>query len=79
MNKNKFDDLGLVILQITNDITEAQLIKGKLELQEIPVILKGESIGGAYAITVNGWGQIKVLVKKEDLEKAKEVLDNEKE
>lgn len=75
---NKFDDLGLEILLTTNDITEAQVIKSKLESENIQVLLKGESISGAYAITVDGWGKIRILVKKEDLEKAREVLESER-
>lgn len=71
---DKFDDLNLIVFKIINDTTEAELIKGKLESNNIPVMLRGESVIGAYTIPVKSLGEIKILIKKEDLEKAKEVF-----
>lgn len=42
--------------------TEAYIIKGKLEASGIPVILKGEAIGRVYGLTLDGLGEIKILV-----------------
>jgi hypothetical protein len=59
----------------TNNIVEAQLLKGRLEAAGINVLMKGESIGGAYPITTDGWGKIRIYVMEEDFEKAKELLE----
>jgi len=62
------------ILFETNDISEALLVKSKLEAEGIIVLMKGESVGGAYPITTNGWGRIKIIVSDEQFTKAKEIL-----
>jgi len=53
---------------------EAEIIKGKLESEEIPVFLKKEAIGRIYGITTDGLGEIKVLVPKNLVEKARKIL-----
>ena len=53
------------VIMETNDITEATLVKSKLEAEGIVVLMKGESVGGAYAITTNGWGKIRIMVSED--------------
>ncbi len=59
----------------TNDIFEANIIKSKLEAEGIPVLVKGDILGNAYKVTVNGLGLIRIYVGEENLEKAKELID----
>ena len=59
----------------TNDIFEANIIKSKLEAEGIAVLVKGEILGNAYKVTVNGLGLIRIYVGEENLEKAKELID----
>jgi hypothetical protein len=40
----------------------AQVFKSKLEAAGIPVLLKYEAIGLVYGITVDGLGQVRILV-----------------
>jgi len=53
---------------------EAQIIKGRLESEGIPVLLSYESAGLIYGITVDGLGEAKIMVPKALAEEAKEIL-----
>ena len=53
---------------------EAQIIKGRLESEGIPVLLSYESAGLVYGITVDGLGEVKVMVPKRLAEEAREIL-----
>jgi len=54
---------------------EAQIIKGRLESEGIPVLLSYESAGLVYGITIDGLGEVKVMVPKRLAEEAKEILE----
>ncbi|MFC1927526.1 putative signal transducing protein [Chloroflexota bacterium] len=58
----------------TANYMEAQIIKGRLESEGIPVLLRYESAGLIYGITVDGLGQVKVMVPKHLAEEASEIL-----
>ena len=60
----------------TTSYMEAQIIKGRLESEGIPVLLSYESAGLVYGITVDGLGQVKVMVPKHLAEEAKQVLES---
>jgi len=53
---------------------EAHIIKGRLESEGIPVLLSYESAGLIYGITVDGLGEVKIMVPKRLAEEAKEIL-----
>jgi len=53
---------------------EAQIIKGRLESEGIPVLLSYESAGLIYGITVDGLGEVKIMVPRDLAEEAKEIL-----
>jgi len=53
---------------------EAQIIQGRLESEGIPTLLSYESAGLIYGLTVNGLGEVKILVPKRLAEEAKEIL-----
>ena len=54
---------------------EAQIIKGRLETECIPVLLSYESAGLVYGLTIDGLGEVKVMVPKRLAEEAKEILE----
>ena len=58
----------------TTTYMEAQVIKGRLESEGIPVLLNYESAGLVYGITVDGLGEVKVMVPKHLAKEAKEIL-----
>ena len=53
---------------------EAQIIKGRLESEGIPAVLRYESAGVIYGITVDGLGQVEVQVPAFLAEKARQIL-----
>jgi hypothetical protein len=58
----------------TANYLEAQIIKGRLESEGIPVLLSYESAGLIYGITVDGLGQVKIMVPRKLEEEAREIL-----
>jgi len=53
---------------------EAQIIKGRLESEGIPVLLSYESAGLIYGLTIDGLGEVKIMVPQRLAEEAKEIL-----
>jgi len=53
---------------------EAQIIKGRLESEGIPILLSYDSAGLIYGLTVDGLGEVKIMVPKHLAEEAKEIL-----
>jgi hypothetical protein len=53
---------------------EAQIIKGRLESEGIPVLLSYESAGLVYGLTVDGLGEVKIMVPQRLAEETKEIL-----
>ena len=58
----------------TANYLEAQIIKGRLESEGIPVLLSYESAGLVYGITIDGLGEVKIMVPRHLAAEAKEVL-----
>jgi hypothetical protein len=54
---------------------QAEIIRGLLEAQEIPVVLSQEGIGRVYSLTVGTLGLVQVLVPARDFQRARQVLD----
>jgi len=53
----------------------AQVIKAHLESEGIPVELQYESAGLLYGITVDGIGEVKILVPKDCAEEARRIIE----
>jgi len=66
---------GLEELIMVEGMTEALVIKTKLESFSIPCMLKFESAGRLFGITMNGLGKVRIMVNKDDLERARELLN----
>lgn len=62
-----------VELLVTYDSLEAEMIKDLLESGEIPVVIRSAKVS-PYPVNVGKIGEVKVLIREEDLEKAKELL-----
>jgi hypothetical protein len=58
----------------TTRYMEAQIIKGRLESEGIPVLLSYESAGLVYGLTIDGLGDVKIMVPKSLAEEAKKIL-----
>ena len=58
----------------TSRYMEAQIIKGRLESEGIPALLSYESAGLIYGITIDGLGEVKIMVPEYLEEEAKGIL-----
>ena len=56
---------------------QASIIKSHLESEGIPVLLKYESLGPILGVTVNGLGQVKILVPAKLAQEAKQIINAE--
>ncbi len=66
---------NLTTICVVAGLMKAQLIKSKLEAAGIPVLLDYESLGRVMGITVDGLGQVRVLVPHDLAEEARTLLE----
>jgi hypothetical protein len=64
----------VVVCKVQGELV-AHAVKAKLESQGIPVLLKYESAGPICGITLNGLGEVKILVPAEFAQKAKQIIE----
>ena len=64
----------LVTVRVARQI-EAQIIKGRLESEGIPVLLSYESAGLVYGLTVDGMGEVRIMVPTSVAEEARAILE----
>jgi hypothetical protein len=55
---------------------EAEILRGLLEANDIPVYLSYESAGSAYAMGVGPLAEVEIMVKPEQQAEAEAVLDD---
>jgi hypothetical protein len=67
------DDLWEVVASAAG-MVQANLVTGRLASDGIRTRLRYEAAGTIYAITVDGLGEVKILVPVADWERAKELL-----
>jgi len=58
----------------TYGMFQAEMLRGMLEAQEIPVVLSGEGIGRVYGLTVGTLGRVEILVPLSKIELARQIL-----
>ncbi len=61
------------VCNVKGDV-EANIVKTLLEANDIQVIATGHNVQSVWPLTVDGLGEVKLLVKEEDSEKAKELI-----
>lgn len=64
----------LVVVHVAQGELEANVMKSHLESEGIPVLLKYEAIGRVIGLTVDGLGEVKILVPQEFAEQAREII-----
>jgi hypothetical protein len=67
---------GMVQVGVTAGLLQAEVIKGKLESNDIPVLLEYESLGPVMGLTLNGLGQVRILVPEAMAEAARALLED---
>jgi hypothetical protein len=65
-------DVHLEVVYRAAGQLEAYIIKGKLESEGIPALLQYES--EVFGLTVDGMGEVRILVPEPQAEKAREVI-----
>lgn len=62
------------VVHISSGLLHANIVKGRLETEGIPTRLSYEAAGEIYAITVDGLGEVRILVPPEEAAHAREIL-----
>jgi hypothetical protein len=65
----------MTLVYRTAGMLQAEVIKGRLESAGIPVLLDYESLGRVMGITIDGLGEVRVLVPDERAEDARQLLE----
>jgi hypothetical protein len=68
------EEARLVQVYVTAGLYQAEIIRGKLETNGVPVLLKYESLGPVMGLTVDGLGQVEVWVPSQLEAQARELL-----
>ena len=55
-------------------MTQADIIVGRLTTEDIPTRIKYDAAGMIYAVTIDGIGEVKILVPAKALQQARSVL-----
>lgn len=58
---------------------QAHVIKGRLESEGIPVLLRYDSGSTVFALTVDGLGEVEVLVLRDQAARARKILSQPEE
>ena len=66
---------NFVVISTVQGELVANVIKSHLESEGIPVLLEYESAGIVYGLTVDGLGQVKILVQRELAEEARQIIE----
>ena len=69
------EEIRLITVYVAVGQPEAEIVKGHLESEGIPAVLRYESAGIVYGLTVDGLGQVEVQVPASLVEEARQVLD----
>jgi len=64
----------VVICKVQGELA-ASVLKSHLESEGIPVLLKWESAGRVYGLTVDGLGQVSILVPQELADEARLIIE----
>ena len=73
--RKKVERPGLTTVRVAQGLLQAEVYKSKLESAGIPVLLEYESIGPALGITVDGLGEVRVMVHDELAAEARTLLE----
>ncbi len=68
------DKTGFTTVYVARSQPEAEIIRGRLNCEDIPAILRYEAAGVIYGLTVNGLGQVEVRVPSHLARRAREIL-----
>ena len=67
--------MDLITVYTANGQLEAQIVKGHLESEGIPALLRYESAGIVYGLTIDGLGQVEIQVPSSLAKDARKILE----
>ena len=70
------DESDLVCVRVCNGLLLGEMYKSKLEAMGSPVLLKNDSAGPVFGITVDGLGEVCVMVPEAYSEEAGALLSD---
>ena len=70
----EMDDERWEVVATASGMTQANIIIGRIASEGIRTKLRYEAAGSIYAITIDGLGEVRILVPVTDWERAKELL-----
>ena len=65
----------LIVIRKVQGELAASVIKAHLESEGIPVLLQYDSAGRVFGITVDGVGEVRILVPQECAEEARHIIE----
>jgi len=65
----------LVVVFVSQGPLRAEVARSKLESNNIPAMLRYSAVGRAFGITINGLGEVHVLVRARDATAARALLE----
>ena len=65
---------GLEVIYRAQGMLEAEAVKGRLETSGIPAAFDYESIGRTFGLTIDGLGEVRILVPADRAAEARELL-----
>ncbi len=68
------EDDRWVVVHVASGMINANIIVGRLESEEIPVKLQYDVVGAIYGLTLDGLGEVKVMVPSRYVFRAEEIL-----
>ena len=68
------EDTRLTTVYVASGQIEAEIVKGRLESEGVPAMLRYEAAGLIYGLTIDGLGQVEVQVPSSLAQHAKEIL-----
>jgi len=68
--------LDFIVVHIAQGELTANVIKTHLESEGIPVLLEYESAGRVFGLTIDGLGEVKILVPRELAEEARRIIES---
>jgi hypothetical protein len=68
---------GMTVVCRTAGVLQAEIVKGRLESAGIPAMLDYESLGRVMGVTVDGLGEVRILVPTERAEDARQLLESQ--
>ena len=72
----EIDEAPWKLVATASGMAQANIITGRLESEGIATRLRYEAAGSIYAITIDGLGEVRILVPLADWERAREVLSH---